>query len=178
MASSVGLSRDDDLGDGLVLRTAGAPVETEGAQHRADDEGFEPLGTGHARDGGRHATAVEDGAGERRAGAAQVDRAGLADADEQDQRQVGVVGAAAGDRDAGDLARLAGGLADLAGAEQVEPEAVTELVGPGTEQDARVGLLERQDRERHHVDAPEGVRQRTAQGELGGRDLGWECGVV
>ena len=115
---------DHDLGGRLLARSVGAPVEAEGAEHGADDEGLEALGTGDAGDRGGHALPVEDVAGERGAGAPQVDRAGVAHPDQEHQREVGVVRAAARHQHARHLAGLAGGLGDLAGAEQVEPRAV------------------------------------------------------
>ena len=100
-------------------------------------------------------------------GAAQVGGSLVADADEQDQLEGVVVGAAAGDRQLRDLARLARGLRDVAGAEQVEAGPVLHLGRAGSEHHAPAVTVAGQDGQRDHVDPPDGMRQHAAQRKFG-----------
>ena len=90
------------------------------------------------------------------------------------EAQGGVLGRARRDRDADDVAGLAGGLLRLEDVQQVDTGRLCDLGASRTEQDGAVLVGRRQYRHGDHVDSRDGVRQLRAERELGWGDLGRE----
>ena len=153
----------------------GAEVEGEAAEGHADDEGGQALEVGAGRDRRGDGLAVTDRTGEGGSRATEVARALRADADHQHQPERRAVVGAERHRDGRDLARSAAGLLDGRGPEQVDAGGVAELGRAGAQRGslgrAAVGVR-RDQRDRDHLDAGNGVGAVGAERELGRRDLG------